>query len=192
MPNSVIMYVDFRTLVRDKRLYIPPSSSITPQILIPSDFYLRANKSFLRAITEIGYSDPTDKMTEESRKELNDDQMNLSKLHGFKNKTNKILTVKFKKEDFVLATAFPWTNQVLLCDIDAPNDLKTIFDSNRTILEKADKVPAPDNIKASLNAQIKKIKNASINVKSLMVVHENIFLYDNENMITETYVPYFL
>ena len=101
------MYVDFRTLVRDKRLYIPPSSSITPQILIPSDFYLRANKSFLRAITEIGYSEPTDKMTEESRKELNDDQMNLSKLHGFKNKTNKILTVKFKKEDFVLATAFP-------------------------------------------------------------------------------------
>ena len=186
------MYVDFRTLVRDKRLYIPPSSSITPQILIPSDFYLRSNKSFLRAITEIGYSEPTDKMTEDSRKELNDDQMNLSKLHGFKNKTNKILTVKFKKEDFVLATAFPWTNQVLLCDIDAPNDLKTVFDSNRTILEKADKVPAPDNIKASLNAQIEKIKNASINVKSLMVVHENIFLYDNENMITETYVPYFL
>ena len=54
--------------------------------------------------------------------------------------------MKFKKEDFILPTAFPWTNQVLLSDIDAPNNLKTI-------LEKTDKVPAPDNIKASLDSQ---------------------------------------
>ena len=96
--------------------------------------------------------------------------------------------MKFKKEDFILPTAFPWTNQVLLSDIDAPNDLKTIFDSTRTILEKADKGPAPNNIKVSLDTQIEKIKKASINVKSLIVGHENIFLHDNENMITETYV----
>ena len=54
--------------------------------------------------------EPTDKMIEELRKELNDDQMDLSKLYGFKNKTNKILAVKFKKEDFILLTTFPWTN----------------------------------------------------------------------------------
>ena len=69
------MYVHFRTFIRDKRLYTPPSSSITPEILIPSDLYLRANKSFLRAITKIGYSELTDKMIEEIRKELNDDQI---------------------------------------------------------------------------------------------------------------------
>ena len=70
----------------------------------------------------------------------------------------------------------------------APNDLKTIFESTRTILEKADKVPTPDNIKASLDTQIEKIKNASINIKSQTAAHENFFLYDNENMITEMYL----
>ena len=61
----------------------------------------------------------------------------------------------------------------------------------RTILKKADIVPAPENIKALLDTEIEKIKNASINVKSLRVAHENVFLYDNENMITETYVSEF-
>ena len=75
--------------------------------------------------------------------------------------------------------------QVLLSDIDATKDLKTIFDSKRTILEKADKVPAPGNIKASLDTQIEKIKNTPINLKSLTVADENFFLYGNENMITE-------
>ena len=70
----------------------------------------------------------------------------------------------------------------------APNDLKTIFESTRTILEKADKVPTPDNIKASLDTHIEKIKNASIDIKSLTPAHENFFLYDNENMITEMYL----
>ena len=69
------MYVHFRTFIRDKGLYIPPSSSITPEILIPSDLYLRANKSFLRAITKIACSELTTKMIEEIRKELNDDQI---------------------------------------------------------------------------------------------------------------------
>ena len=73
-------------------------------------------------------------------------------------------------------------------DIHAPNNLKTISESTRTILEKADKVSTPDNIKVSLDTQIEKIKNASINVKSLTVAHENFFLFDNENTITETYV----
>ena len=45
-----------------------------------------------------------------------------------------------------------------------------------------------ENIKASLDTQIENIKNASANVKSLTVAHENFFLYDNENIITETYV----
>ena len=82
--------------------------------------------------------------------------MNLSKLYCFKNKSTIILTVKFKKEDFILPTAFPWTNQVLLSDTDAPNNLKTIFDLTKTILEKANKVSAPEKIRASVNTQIEK------------------------------------
>ena len=48
----------------------------------------------------------------------------IEELYGFKNKTNKILNVRFKKEDFILPTPFPGINQVILFDIDAPNDLK--------------------------------------------------------------------
>ena len=94
----------------------------------------------------------------------------------------------FRRGDFILPTAFPCTNRVLLNDIDAPNDLKTIFESTRTIPEKAHKVPVPENIKATLSTQIVKIKNGSINLKSLTVAHENFFLYDNENMTTEMYM----
>ena len=90
--------------------------------------------------------------------------------------------MKLKKEDFILPTEFPWINQVLLFDFDAPNDLRTIFELTKTILEKADKVPIPDNINASLDTQIEKIKNVSINIKSLMVAPENFFLCDNENL----------
>ena len=78
--NPVAMYIDSRTLIKDKRLYIPPTSSATQQILIPPDLYFRENKSFLSSVTKIGYSEPTDKMIEELRKELNDYQMDLSKL----------------------------------------------------------------------------------------------------------------
>ena len=77
-------------------------------------------------------------------------------------------------------------NQVLLNDMNAPNDLITIFEWIRTILEKANKVSKPHNIKASLDTQIEKFKNASINVESLTVAHENFFLYGNEHMLTET------
>ena len=150
------MYINSGTFIRDRRLYIPPSSSVTLQILIPSNLYWRANKSFLTAITEISYSVPTNKLIKELRKKLNNDQINLSKLYGFENKTDKILTVKLKKEDFILPTAFPLTNQVLLADIDASNDLKTIFDSTRTIPEKAENVPAPENNKGTLDTQIEK------------------------------------
>ena len=45
--------------------------------------YLRPNITFLRAITQIGYMEPTGKMTGELRKELNNDQMDLAKLDDF-------------------------------------------------------------------------------------------------------------
>ena len=170
-----------------ENIYIPYNVQ-TLSIFITTDLYLRANKSFVRDLSEIAYSQLTVEMIKELRKELNNNDKDLSKLYSFKNKSSRSLGFRFKKEDFILPTAFPWINKVLLFDINAPKNLKTLFESTRTILEKVDKAPVPDNIKASLSNQMEKIKNASINIKSLTVAYENFFLYDNENMIIETYV----
>ena len=101
----------------------------------------------MRDLSKIGHLQPTAEMIKELRKELNDDEIDLSKLYNFKNKSSKSLSLKFRKEGFILPTAFPWINQVLLNDIHAPNGLKTIFELTRTILKKVDKVPTTDNIK---------------------------------------------
>ena len=61
----------------------------------------------MRDLSEISYSQLTAEMIRELKKELNDNNMDLTKLYGFKKKTSKLVTVKFKKKDFVLPTAFP-------------------------------------------------------------------------------------
>ena len=99
-----------------------------PSIFITSDLYLRANKSTVRDLSEIGHSQSVGEMIKEIRKELNDDEIDLSKLYNFENKSSRSLSLKFKKEDFILPTAFPWINQVLLNDMHTPNDFKTIFE----------------------------------------------------------------
>ena len=99
-----------------------------PSIFITSDLYLRANKSIVRDLSEIGHSQSVGEMIKEIRKELNDDEIDLSKLYNFENKSSRSLSLKFKKEDFILPTAFPWINQVLLNDMHTPNDFKTIFE----------------------------------------------------------------
>ena len=99
-----------------------------PSIFITSDLYLRANKSIVRDLSEIGHSQSVGEMIKKIRKELNDDEIDLSKLYNFENKSSRSLSLKFKKEDFILPTAFPWINQVLLNDMHTPNDFKTIFE----------------------------------------------------------------
>ena len=99
-----------------------------PSIFITSDLYLRANKSIVRDLSEIGHSQSVGEIIKEIRKELNDDEIDLSKLYNFENKSSRSLSLKFKKEDFILPTAFPWINQVLLNDMHTPNDFKTIFE----------------------------------------------------------------
>ena len=69
IQGATIMYV------RNKRLYIPTSA--TTQIFTPSDLYLKANKSFLKAITETGFAFLLNSWIVELRKEMNDDQMDL-------------------------------------------------------------------------------------------------------------------
>ena len=99
-----------------------------PSIFITSDLCLRANKSIVRDLSEIGHSQSVGEIIKEIRKELNDDEIDLSKLYNFENKSSRSLSLKFKKEDFILPTAFPWINQVLLNDMHTPNDFKTIFE----------------------------------------------------------------
>ena len=112
----------------------------------------------MRGLSETGFSQPITKIFKELRKELNDDEIDLTKLYSFKNKSGRTQGLEFKKDDFILPTVFPWINRVLLNDIHEPTDLKTIFESTRAILEKADKAPAPENIKSSLDTQIEKNK----------------------------------
>ena len=71
--------------------------------------HLRANKSFVRDLSETGYSLPTTEMIKELRTELNNNEIDLSKLYSFENKSSKPLSLKFKKENFLLPTTFPWT-----------------------------------------------------------------------------------
>ena len=61
----------------------------------------------MRDLSEIGHSQPTAEMIKELRKELSDDEIDLSKLCNYKNKFSRSLNLKFKKEDFILPTAFP-------------------------------------------------------------------------------------
>ena len=98
----------------------------------------------------------------------------------------KVIT--FQKNHFILPTKF-WTGNVSLND--GTKDTKIIFESTDTILSKADRVTAPNNIKAILDSSIEKIKSVPFNIKSLAslrIVHENFFLHYNENMVVETYL----
>ena len=61
----------------------------------------------MRDLSEIGHAQPAAEMIKELRKELNDDEIDLSKLCNCKNKFSRSLNLKFKKEDFILPTAFP-------------------------------------------------------------------------------------
>ena len=80
-----------------KTLYVPHHC---PAIYIVSDLYLKANKSFVRDLSEIGYLQPTAEMIRELKRELNNNNMDLTKLYGSKKETNKLVTVKSKKTGF--------------------------------------------------------------------------------------------
>ena len=51
------------------------------------DLSLRTNKSFVRGLSETGFSQSMTEMIKELRKELNDDEIDLTKLYSFKNKS---------------------------------------------------------------------------------------------------------
>ena len=80
----------------------------------------------MRDLTEISYSQLTAEMIRELKKELTDNNMDLTKLYGFKSKTSKLVTEILKK-------GFCFTNSISLNksstsnDIDAPNNIKQFF-----------------------------------------------------------------
>ena len=80
--------------------------------------------------------------------------------------------------------------KVEFSDRTASDEVKKAFDSTENILVKPDKEAAPDNLKTDLLGQSEKIKKLSkeMQLKSLTLAYENFFLYDIQNMITETVV----
>ena len=69
--------------------------------------------------------------------------------------------ITFQKNHFILPTDF-WTGNVWV-NSDT-KDKKAIFNSTNSILSKVDKVATPNNIKATLDDSIEKIKNTTFNI----------------------------
>ena len=67
----------------------------SPAIFITSDLYLMSNKSFVRGLGETGFSQPTTEMIKELRKEFNNDEIDLTKLYSFKNKSDRTQGLEF-------------------------------------------------------------------------------------------------
>ena len=65
----------------------------------------------MRDLCKFGHLQPTTEMIKELRKELSYREIDLSNLYNFKNKFRRSLSLKFKKEDLILPTAFPWINR---------------------------------------------------------------------------------
>ena len=70
------------------------------------------------------------------------------------------------------------------------DDVEKIFDSSDTFLIKSDKISVSSNIKEKLFGQGEKMKKDSkeVQLKSLTLAYENVFLNDLQNMIIETFV----
>ena len=100
---------------------------------------------------------------------------------------DKTVVSTFKVDDFVLPK---FDLKLELADRTVSDDVKKIFDSSDTILIKPDKISAPSDLTQKLFGQAEKIRKLSkeIQLKSLMLAYENFFLYNLENIITETFV----
>ena len=154
-------------------------------IFITPDPYSNASKSFVRSLSYVGYINVQDNVLETFRQILNDNEININRLNEFECSTTT--TVAIQEEDFVLPDL---KFKVEFSDQAAPDEVKKIFDSTENILLKPDKEAGTDNLKTNLLEKKKKIKKHSkeIQLKSLRLAYENFFLYDNENMITETFI----
>ena len=154
-------------------------------IFLTPESYRDAKKSFVRNLIEIGFYRVPFNLLRDFRYKLNDPYLNLNALHEFE--YEKTVETSFKEDDFILPN---FDLKLELTDWTVSDGVKKIFDSSDTILIKPDKISAPSDLKEKLFGQGKKIKEMSkeIQLKSLTISYENLFLYDIENMITETFL----
>ena len=146
------------------------------------EFYRDEKKSFVRNPTEIVlYRVPFNLL----RVFRNDPYLNLNALYEFQ--SEKTVVTSLKEDDFVLQK---FDLKLELADRTVSDDVKKIYNSSDTILIKPDKISASSDLKEKLFGQGEKIRKISkeIQLKSLAIAHENFFIYDIENMITETFV----
>ena len=79
-PNSTVPFVYLEKIYTPFATLQPIQSS---PIFITSDLYLRDNKSFVSGLSETGFSQPTAEMIKELKKELNHDEIDLTKFIQF-------------------------------------------------------------------------------------------------------------
>ena len=126
-----------------------------------------------------------DNLLQTFRQKLNDPDLNLNPLYEFGCETP--MTLSSQKEDFVL---LDFNIKLELEDQMETDDVKKRFDSSETVLIKPVETSAFSNVKDKLFGQGVKFKKLSkeMQLRSLTLTYENVFLYDLENMITETFV----
>ena len=154
-------------------------------IIITPELYRNPKKSFVRNLTEKELCSVPFNLLWVFRNKLNDPYIDLNALYEFE--CEKTVATSFEEDDFV----FPKFDLKLeLADRTLSDDFKEIFDSSDTILIKPDKISALRDLREKLFGQSENIRKISkeIQLKSLTIAYEIFFLYDIENMITETFV----
>ena len=154
-------------------------------IFITPELCSEAKKSFVRNLTEIRFYRVLLNLLRDVRYKLDDLYLKMNALYEFE--CDKTVVTTFKVDDFVLPK---FDLKLELADRTVSDDVKKIFDSSDTILIKPDKISAPSDLTQKLFGQAEKIRKLSkeIQLKSLMLAYENFFLYNLENIITETFV----
>ena len=87
----------------------------------------------------VGYINVQDNLLQNFRQILNDNEIDINRLHEFKCSTTT--TVAIHEEDFVLPD---FKFKVEFSDRTASDEVKKAFDSTENILVKPDKEAAPD------------------------------------------------
>ena len=98
-----------------------------------------------------------------------------------------MVVTSFKEHDFALPK---FDLKLELADWTVSDDVKKKFNSSDTTLIKPDKISGPSYLKEKLFSQSENIRKMSkeIQLKSLAIAYKNIFQYDIENVITDTFV----
>ena len=148
--------VYYDTYLNDGKFYFHTDDRAV-NFYIPIELYRRADRTYIRTLDEISTVSPIEKVIEAVKKELEDNKIDFTILHWFKNKSNITTTkvIKFQKNHFLLPAEF-WTGNVTVNS--STKYQKAIFGSTNIILSKVDKATTRNNIKGILDGSIEKSK----------------------------------